>query len=70
MPSSLVKKKKKRITKTELLRAIFIISFISIPIIHFLIFTVYVNADTIFLSFQKYDFLTRKYKWVFLENYK
>ena len=70
MSSSLVKKKKKRITKTELLRAIFIISFITIPILHFLIFTIYVNADTIFLSFQRFDVLTRKYRWVHLENYK
>ncbi len=45
-------------------------SFIGIPILHFLIFTVYVNMDTIALSFQKYDRLTDSYKWVKLQNYK
>ncbi len=69
MSSSLVLKKKKKITKTQLLRAIFIISFISIPIIHFIIFTLYVNADTVLLSFERFDLQTRKYRWVHFENY-
>ena len=44
---SVIRKKKKDITRT-----IFIVALLIIPIIHFLVFTVYINFDTILLSFQ------------------
>lgn len=43
-----IRKKKKDITRT-----IFIIALMIVPIIHFLIFTIYINFDTILLSFQR-----------------
>lgn len=43
---------------------------LALPILHFLIFFVYVNIDTIILSFQKFDYLKGKYVYVGLQNYK
>jgi len=70
MELSLNNKGKKKISKKQLKRALFIASFITIPILHFLFFTFYVNIDTIFLSFEKFDNLTAKYKFVGLRNYQ
>lgn len=51
-------------------RALFICSFIGIPVLHFLLFFVYTNADTIFLSFQTFDNMSGGYKWIGFRNYK
>lgn len=55
--------------RKKLKRSLFIASFITIPILHFLFFTFYVNFDTIFLSFEKFDTSLGTYKWVGLQNY-
>ena len=41
--------------KASVRRGLFIASFIGIPILHFRVFFVYTNADTILLSFQTFD---------------
>lgn len=56
--------------KRNLRRALFIASFISVPILHFLIFTVFTNLDTISLSFESFDMFAGKYSFVGLRNYK
>lgn len=56
--------------KARLKRALFIVSFIGIPILHFALFFIYTNADTIFLSFQTFENMTGGYKWVGMRNYK
>ena len=56
--------------RSSVKRALFIASFIAIPILHFLVFFVYTNADTVFLSFQTFDNATGDYKWIGLRNYR
>ncbi len=55
--------------KAQWKRALFIFSFIAIPLLHFTLFFIYTNADTIFLSFQTFDNSTGGYKWVGFRNY-
>lgn len=66
MTNDFLKEKRKNKWK----RGLFIASFITIPILHFLIFTFYVNVDTFVLSFQKYSGSTGKYVFVKLQNYE
>ena len=66
MNNDLLAAKKKRNVK----RGLFIASFISIPILHFLVFTVFVNLDTIALSFETFSNQQGKYVFVGLRNYK
>lgn len=56
--------------KGKLVRGVFIASFIGIPILHFLLFFIYMNADTIALSFQDMNLTTGKYEWVGWQNYR
>ena len=65
MQTTLRTKRKK--TRAEI---IFIIVMLSLPVLHFCLFWVYINADTFFMSFQRFDMVTGK--WVFngFENYK
>lgn len=59
------------LTKRKVIRALFIISFIIIPLIHFSIFYVYANASSLIMAFQKPDHGVVKFcgfenfKWVF-----
>ena len=55
--------------KASVRRGLFIASFIGIPILHFLVFFVYTNADTILLSFQTFDNMTGGDKWGGVRNY-
>lgn len=50
-------------------RNIFIFCMLFLPVLHFLIFFVYMNANTILMSFQRMDFMTGEVKFVALENY-
>lgn len=65
MTNDFLKEKRKNLWR----RRLFIASFITVPILHFLIFTFYVNVDTVVLSFQKYSSSTGKYVFVGLQNY-
>lgn len=49
---------------------VFICVMLSVPILHFLLFWVYINVDTVFLSFQKFDMNTGTWQWFGLNNYK
>lgn len=51
-------------------RKIFIILMIAYPILQFLVFWLYVNFDTILMSFQRLDYNTGKETFVGFENYK
>lgn len=48
----------------------FIFMMLFLPVTHFLVFFVYVNIDTIILSFQRFDYYTGDYKFVWFENYQ
>jgi ABC-type sugar transport system permease subunit len=41
----------------------------AVPVLHFVLFWLYINVDTIFLSFQKFDIGTGKWKLAGLQNY-
>jgi ABC-type sugar transport system permease subunit len=62
-----IQKKKK---KMPLGRKIFIISMIIYPIIHFLVFWLYVNIDSIIMAFQDFNYFEEKEIFVGLENFK
>ena len=59
--------KKKRKHKAEIG---FVISLLAIPVLHFVVFWLYINADSVFLSFQKYDMYSGEWKWAGFDNYK
>lgn len=51
-------------------RKFFIFIMLLLPISQFLIFFVYVNIDTIALSFQRYNYITGGYQFVGFDNYQ
>ena len=65
-PLNLHKKKK----RMPLGRAIFILLMIAYPLAQFLVFWVYVNIDTVFMSFQKLDYDTGLEVFVGWSNYE
>ena len=48
---------------------IFLITLFAYPVLHWLIFWLYVRSSTIISSFQTYDWFTDSYRFVFLDNY-
>lgn len=66
-PSVSVKPKRKRKTKEEI---IFICALLAIPILHFIFFWIFINIDTISLSFQKFNQQTGKYEMCGFFQYK
>ena len=48
---------------------IFVWLMLALPIIHFLIFWLYINANTIFMTFFRYDPNAQGYKWYGLNNF-
>lgn len=57
------------IRKSKNMKRVFIISMLALPILHFLIFFVYVNIDTILLSFQRFNYNNGSYQWVGMDNF-
>ena len=55
-------KKKFKLNRTTRMY-IFIAELIIIPVINFIIFWVYVNFDTILLTFKRFDVPTASYVW-------
>ena len=43
---------------------------LSVPVLHFALFWLYINIDTVFLSFQKFDLDTGEWVWFGFGNYK
>lgn len=62
--------KKKPILKKRTKELIFYICIITIPLIQFCIFYIYVNFNSIMLAFQKFDSNTNTYIFAGLENFK
>ena len=61
-----IKKKKK---KMPLGRKIFIIAMIIYPIVHFLVFWLYVNFNSILMAFQDFNYFEGKENFVWLDNF-
>ena len=62
------KKKRFRINRTAR-KYIFIVSLIAIPVVNFVIFWLYVNIDTILLTFKRFDVPTASYIWRGFQGY-
>ena len=69
-PEAGYQKKKHKRKKERLSSAIFIICMLAWPVLQFLVFWLYVNFGTIFMSFQKLDYGSGQIVWVGLENYE
>jgi ABC-type sugar transport system permease subunit len=54
--------KKKKLT--------FYLLFSMLPILHFIVFYIIVNFNSILMSFQEYDYYSGVYNWVGIENFK
>ena len=66
--NSLAIKKSQKLSKTKTNRLIFYSVFIAIPVIHFLIFYVYINFNSILLAFKEYTLADMGgYVWEFVE---
>ncbi|MCI8487836.1 MAG: sugar ABC transporter permease [Clostridia bacterium] len=63
----LKKAKMKRNSKSDI---VFICVMLSVPVLHFALFWLYINIDTVFLSFQKFDLDTGEWVWFGFGNYK
>ena len=50
-------------------RALFIVGMLAIPVLHFLVFWVYVNVNTILISFQRFNVLLGEYEWYGIQRY-
>jgi ABC-type sugar transport system permease subunit len=68
--------KKGTVNRKKLKQRIFIVSMLAYPVLHFLVFWVYVNFDAILLTFQRYILMDENfnfindYVWVGLDNYR
>jgi len=60
------KKRKKKNIEEKL----FIIAMMAVPVLHFCVFWLYINIDSVFLSFEKFDMFTGKWIWTGISNYK
>lgn len=56
-------------SKTKRMRFWFLLSMTLYPVLHFLVFTVYVNFQTILYSFKRWNVATGNIDWVMFENY-
>ena len=70
MESALPQKKKKLRLSRNARKYIFIAQLLIIPAINFALFWVYVNFDTILLTFKRFDVPTASFVWRGLEGYK
>ena len=48
----------------------FMIVMMAIPVVHFCVFWLYINIDSIFLSFKRFDMVNGVWKWSGFDNYK
>lgn len=48
----------------------FLLGLMAIPVLHFVVFWLFVNVDSVFLSFQEFDINSGEWKWVWFDNYK
>ncbi len=64
--SGILVKKQARFKKKH----IFIICMLAYPVLHFLTMWIFINFDSVLLTFKRFDLLSGEYKWVGVENYK
>ncbi len=64
-----VKNPKFKKTRKNLKRNLFIASLLIVPLIHFLVFWLYINIETISLAFMQWDSYENDYKFVGLDNF-
>ncbi len=50
-------------------RNLFIFSLLIVPLLHFLVFWLYINAETISLAFMEWDFFSNSYKFAGFDNF-
>ena len=62
-------KQKVKKPRKNLKRNLFIFSLLIVPILHFLVFWLYINAKTISLAFMEWDVFENTYKFVGLNNF-
>ncbi len=62
--------KEKKVLKKGQKDAIFVACLVTLPLIHYLIFYVYVNINSVALAFQTFDITTGKYFWNDFFNFK
>ena len=62
-------KKSKARNKCTVRKYLFVLSLIIIPLINFAVFWVYVNFDTILLTFKRFDVPTASYVWRGFDGY-
>lgn len=60
--------KEKKINK-NLKRNLFIASLLAVPILHFIVFWLYINIETISLAFMEWDFFSNSYKFAGINNF-
>ena len=63
------KKQKVKKPRKNLKRNLFICSLLVVPILHFLVFWLYINAKTISLAFMEWDVFENTYKFVGFNNF-
>ena len=47
----------------------FLISLVAIPLVNFCIFWLYINIQTVVMTFQRYNVATGQYEWIWFERY-
>ena len=55
--------------KKNLKRNLFILSLLIVPLLHFLVFWLYINIETISLAFMEWDFFSNSYKFSGIDNF-
>ncbi len=62
------RKPKIKKSRKNLRRNLFIFSLLFVPMLHFLVFWLYINVETILLAFMEWDIFSNSYKFVGIEN--
>lgn len=55
--------------KKNLRRNLFICSLLTVPLLHFIVFWLYINVETISLAFMEWDFFSNSYKFAGIDNF-
>ena len=63
------KKPKVKMARKNLKRNLFIASLLFVPLLHFLVFWLYINLETISLAFMEWDFFSNSYKFAGIDNF-
>ena len=62
-------KKEPFFRRPKLQEGLFLVALVAIPIVHFLVFWVYINIQTILNTFQKFNVLTGEMEWIGVRRY-